>query len=621
MKNRRLAIFLLVIFTISLTFSEKFGTSLKSYGISSNSTNGSNSYLKSINDDFNSDFNSPISSEKLYEKPKFSWKNASVYYLMTDRFYNGDPNNDESYGRKKIDAFGNDVGTFNGGDIKGITIKLKEGYFKKLGINALWISAPYEQIHGFVSGGKNGEFAHYADHGYYPLDYTMMDKNFGTIDEFRQMVDEAHSQGIRIILDVVINHAGYNTIKDMEEFSFGKLNGIDSSWQPKEGENYKSYHEYIDYNDPIAWANWWGKDWIRAGLPGYKAGGKDDLTMNLAGLPDFLTEGKKGVDLAPILKTKWAKEDESFAPWRLKNYKEQREKRNLPPSLYISSWLVEWVREFGIDGFRIDTAKHVDLEVWNKLKIEANEALKTWRHENKGKAGSEFTEDFFMVGEVWGQGPGKTIYHDKGFDALINFAFQGEATDGPAYNLKSMEETFNKYSEIINSDINFMSYISSHDTRLYPRNKLKDGISYLSLLPGAIEVFYGDESKRPYGESLLDISQSTRSKMNWDSLDMELLNHAMKMLSFRNRHIAIGAGENKVLNSSPLIFSRVLGEDKVLIAIGLKEARELDVSHIAREGYLLDYYNNIIYPIIGGKIKLEANNSGIILLELVDNAR
>ena len=239
---------------------------------------------------------------KTSTEDQFNWRNATVYYAMTDRFYNGNPDNDESYGRKKIDAKGLNHGTFQGGDFKGLTDKISEGYFTDLGVNAIWLSAPYEQVHGFVGGG-DGEFAHYAFHGYYALDWTMVDRNFGTKEEFAQLVDTAHAHGIRIILDVVLNHTGYNTLKDMATYEFGSFkNGeIDGNWEPKGEERYDAYHELINYEDETAWQKWWGTDWVRAGLPGYDRGGGDDYTMILAGLPDIMTEKSDSVDLPPIL--------------------------------------------------------------------------------------------------------------------------------------------------------------------------------------------------------------------------------------------------------------------------------------------------------------------------------
>lgn len=79
----------------------------------------------------------------------FDWHNATVYFVLTDRFENGDPSNDQSYGRHK-DGMA-EIGTFHGGDLRGLTNKLD--YLQQLGVNALWISAPFEQIHGWVGGG------------------------------------------------------------------------------------------------------------------------------------------------------------------------------------------------------------------------------------------------------------------------------------------------------------------------------------------------------------------------------------------------------------------------------------------------------------------------------------
>lgn len=87
------------------------------------------------------------------DKPApFSWQNATVYFVLTDRFVNGDPTNDNSYGRHKDGM--QEIGTFHGGDLKGLTSKLD--YLQQLGVNALWISSPLEQIHGWVGGGTKG---------------------------------------------------------------------------------------------------------------------------------------------------------------------------------------------------------------------------------------------------------------------------------------------------------------------------------------------------------------------------------------------------------------------------------------------------------------------------------
>ncbi|MGN1132785.1 MAG: alpha-amylase family glycosyl hydrolase, partial [Ruminococcus sp.] len=129
---------------------------------------------------------------KITSADDFSWDNATVYFLLTDRFKNGNTSNDHSYGRA-TDANGSPLsgwntapGTFHGGDFAGITQEIESGYFDDLGINAIWLSAPYEQIHGYVDSGVG--FAHYSYHGYYVLDYTETDANFGTKEEFQTLV-------------------------------------------------------------------------------------------------------------------------------------------------------------------------------------------------------------------------------------------------------------------------------------------------------------------------------------------------------------------------------------------------------------------------------------------------
>lgn len=555
---------------------------------------------------------------------RFVWRNATVYYAMTDRFYNGDPTNDESYGRRRAEAAGSDLATFNGGDFKGLTQKIEEGYFTGLGINALWISAPYEQIHGFVAGG-NGEFAHYAFHGYYPLDWTMTDRNFGTRAEFEALVDSAHAKGIRVILDVVLNHTGYHTVKDMQDYGFGAFKGIDGTWQPSSGQRFDAYHESIDYTDEDAWARWWGRQWVRSGLPGYRAGGTDDYTQTLAGLPDIITEEKGAVDLPPILRTKWAKEKgANFTAYELTRADVLRRRQELPPAGYIARWLTAWVEEFGIDGFRIDTAKHVEKEVWDDLKQSADKALKDWREDNPDKPGAAFSGDFFMVGEVWGQGIQRTDYFDHGFDALINFSFQGESFEGPAYRPQTMPSIYQRYADTLNKEsTNFLTYISSHDTKLFDRPRLKDALTYQLLLPGALEVFYGDETARPYVSSGQDFSMGTRGFMNWDSIDPDIFQHFSKISSFRARNLAVGAGAHTQISEEPFVFQRDYEKgavrNTVVVAMDQTKDAVLNVSKAFADDTLLrDAYTMTGYRVENGRIRLSPDPSGIVLLEKVE---
>ncbi|MHA6492869.1 alpha-amylase [Pseudomonas borbori] len=499
-----------------------------------------------------------------------NWRNATVYFALTDRFANGDPSNDRSYGRTPDGE--QEIGTFHGGDLKGLTGKLD--YLAKLGISALWISAPYEQIHGWVGGGDQGDFRHYAYHGYYALDYTQLDANMGSEDDLRELIRQAHTRGIRVLFDVVLNHPGYSTLADMQRFQFGAprdgmaqyLPAQWTQWQPESFENLHAYHNLLDYQHP-SWANWWGKDWVRAGIHDYPTPPSvlvDPHQGSLAFLPDFRTESHAPVALPAFLKHKQPTRAVERDGHRVRDY--------------LNEWLTFWVREFGVDGFRADTVKHVEPAAWAELRAAADKARADWARVNPNDPFAG--EPFWMVGEVFGHGPEVSDYQRKGFDALINFAFQQETAAKASDCLRQAEGSYRHYAELLaqNPGHNFMSYASSHDTALFFAEQKNDlarqqGLaSALLLSPGAVQIYYGDESARPLGPSGSDPYQGTRSDMNWADHDAppiaSLLSHWQRLGQFRARHPAVGAGSHRQLSETPYAFVRELGEDKVVIVQG-----------------------------------------------------
>lgn len=500
---------------------------------------------------------------------QFQWGGATVYFAVTDRFANGTTDNDENYGRQQDGK--DEIGTFHGGDFKGLTDKLD--YLEGLGVNALWITPPFEQIHGWVGGGDRGDFQHYGYHGYYALDFTVPDTNFGTREEFRTLVQEAHRRGIRVVMDVVMNHPGYSTLQDMQTFGFGSLyEGFEKhlpehwgDWQPESWENYHAYHAFIDYDHP-RWRQWWGKDWVRAGIADYDTPPNatiDPVRGSLAFLPDFKTESAQPVGLPEFLRNK---ADTRAVPLDSATVRD-----------YLITWLTDWVREFGVDGFRVDTAKHVEPEAWRELKQAAQAALDDYRSRNPGSALP--ARDFWMVAEVFPHSVERTGYFDAGFDAVINFDFQEDAAAG-ARCLSAMEPIYSDYAERLNGSepFNVLSYISSHDTNLFSRIAGDDPVlqkrvaGALLLAPGAVQVFYGDETGRAFGPTGSDPHQGTRSAMNWDAVESgaaaEVLEHWRTLGQFRDRHPAIGAGAHQRISQQPYVFSRQHGDDRVVIAFG-----------------------------------------------------
>ena len=520
--------------------------------------------------------------------PSFSWKNANVYFVITDRFFDGNPSNNNSYGRPQVDATGKNIGTFHGGDIPGLKAKLDANYFTDLGINVIWITAPYEQAHGFVGGGSSGDFAHYAYHGYYALDFSNIDANMGTRQQFKEFVDAAHAKGIRIILDIVMNHSGYPTLKDMQDTGFNPTKNSNFSWTPGSGQNWFGYHDAVlDYTNTTEWGKWWG-DWVRAGLPGYTPPGGGDLTMSLAYLPDFKTEDTTLRPLPTFLQNK------STYGGAFENGYTKTGTRRVRD--WIADWLSQWVREYGIDGFRVDTAKHVEMDSWLALRSKATQALQDWRQAQAAKPetqrapGWDWQDSFWMVAEVWGHGPSQSPYHTVqggAFDSVINFAFQGavgKSGSGPGA-ASSWESTFAEYANAVNSNPNsnwnFLSYISSHDTgAVFRKDKTDDqqkrAGSMLLLAPGGVQVFYGDEYGRANGDGGSDQDQGSRSSMNWTEITSQagntnsILNHWRRVGRFRNRNIAVGAGTHQQISATgaPYAFVRNWqNTNKVAVAI------------------------------------------------------
>lgn len=561
---------------------------------------------------------------------KFSWDNASVYFLLTDRFRNGNTSNDHSY-RRGLDQNGNtinvsdDRGLFHGGDFKGITETIKEGYFNDLGVNALWISAPYEQIHGYIVGGDGSpSFAHYSYHGYYVLDYTNTDANFGTEEEFKELVDTAHEHGLRVIIDIVMNHAGYNSLYDMNEFGFGDVkDGWEDYYFDMSNVNNKDYHSYIDYEtSKEKWGKWWG-DWVRAGLPGYTAGGGSALTQCLAGLPDFKTESTSTVTIPEFLANKWKSEgryDKEVA--ELKNYLSANGYQ-MTVTNCISYWLSTWVRDYGVDGFRCDTAKHVENTSWAVLEKMCTEALRTWKSKNPTKKLDDL--DFWMTGEAWDHTVSYDEYYTVGhFDSMINF----ETTGGGLLAGSTISGIYQRYADTINSkdDFNVLSYISSHDSTLARGDMIYYGSAFL-LLPGGIQIFYGDETNRGLVDSIPfdgngGAGHSLRSDMNWDSMDEAVLAHWQKVGQFRNSHVAVGAGQNtEVSSTAGSAFVRTYSKDGVTdrvagcIAAGSNTAVTIDVSAGWKDGEsVVNYYDNSSAIVTDGKVTFNSGANGTILI-------
>lgn len=530
-----------------------------------------------------------------HQKAPFIWEGANVYFMVTDRFNNGDNYNDYPDFRAEETA---PLRGFIGGDIAGITQKIKEGYFANLGINAIWFTPVFEQSKGLVDEGTGKTYAY---HGYWPRDWTALDYNFGTKGELDELVATAHASGIRVIMDVVLNHIGPTTPQD-------------APW-PTEWVRTEPRCEYTNYENTTSCT----------------------LVENL---PDVRTESDVEVELPEFLVKKWKKENRYKQEVRELDEFFARTKYPRAPKYYIIKWLTDYIKDYGIDAFRVDTVKHLEEDVFTHLKEEALYSLDFWK-ENTPDAVLDDNE-FYMIGEVYGYGIAgvrlydfgdkKVDYFENGFNSLINFQF--------SYNSKDYdyETLFSKYNEIIHSEdmegFTVLNYLSSHDDpNCFDKLRTKpfESANKLLLCPGQSQVYYGDESMRVLEVDSAKGDANLRSFMNWaDIRDNKELNgfmtkdvmlHWQKLGRFRKDHPAVGAGVHKMISDKPYVFSRVFENemliDKVVVGLNLpKGSKSIDVSGVFPDGsFLKDAYSGAILTVKNGKVDFK-NDVEYVLLAL-----
>ncbi|MGV7211482.1 alpha-amylase family glycosyl hydrolase [Oxalobacteraceae bacterium A2-2] len=519
-------------------------------------------------------------------KAPFSWQNATVYFVLTDRFSNGDQSNDLAYGRQADAA---PLRGYLGGDLKGLTQKIREGYFDSLGVTAIWLTPPVEQIH---AGTDEGTGKSYGFHGYWASDFTAVDANLGTEQDMREFVQTAHRHGLRVLLDVVMNHTGP-----------------------------------VTEADPV-----WPAGWVRTEPQCTFKSAETTISCTLVkNLPDIRTDSDQPVELPPALAAKWKKEGRYAREMQELDQFFQRTGYPRAPRYYLMKWHADWVRKYGVDGFRADTVKHVEAGVWKELYTVASAAYEDWKRAHpREKLGDD---QFFMTAEVYNYriadglqhdlGDRKVNYYDNGFASMINFGLVDDARQG-------YETLFSSYSARLNGELrgrSVLNYLDSHDfDRPFDpaRTKPYESATKLLLAPGAAQIYYGDETARR-----LDVAEAVgdarlRSFMNWEDLNKNaaIRAHWARLGLFRKAHIAIGAGVHQQLSAQPYVFKRTYDRDgvrdQVVVALDLPagQGAAIDVGGVFAEGRKVkDYYSGGTAVIKGGKAVFEKAGPVVLIAE------
>lgn len=399
------------------------------------------------------------------------------YFVLADRFANGDTSNDTGgiEGERTDHGFDpTDKGFYHGGDLAGLMDKLD--YIQGLGTTSIWLTPSFKNRP--VQGSGDDVTAGY--HGYWITDFTEIDPHLGTNDEMRALVDAAHARGMKVFFDIITNHTA-----DVIDYAEGSYD-----YRAKEDHPYRDADGNA-FND---------RDYVGGTFPSM------DPETSFPYTPTFRNEEDRTVKVPTWLNdptmyhnrgnSTWAGESNTYGDFFGLDdlFTERKEVVDGMIDIY-STWA-----EFGIDGFRIDTVKHVNMEFWQEFSPRVLEAA---------RAGNT---DFFMFGEVFEGDPAVvSTYTTKGkLQSALDFPFQGRAVDFAGGNATTgMRDLFvadDYYTDHDSNAYQLATFTGNHDMgraammlagKGFSGDDLKHRVGLsnelMFLTRGHPVVYYGDE--------------------------------------------------------------------------------------------------------------------------------
>ena len=419
----------------------------------------------------------PVDADHAPDALRAALTGERFYFVMTDRFANGDPANDTGgiAGDRLAHGFDpTDKGFYHGGDLRGLIENLD--YIQGLGTTALWLTPSF--VNRPVQGPAGQESAAY--HGYWTTDFTRIDPHLGTNEEMRELIDAAHARGMKVFFDIITNHtadviqpsgsATYVT-KDAKPY-------LDASGQPFDDRDFVGADDFPELDAATSFpvtptfarpedATAKTPAWLNDPTMYHNRGdstfqGESDTYGDFSGLDDLFTERPEVID-------------------------------------GMIDIYAEWMR-FGIDGFRIDTVKHVNLGFWQEFGPAMAQAAR--------EAGND---DFFMFGEVYdASSEAMSQYTTAGtLPAALDFGFQANAVQfaegKPPEYLAGFWGADDLYTDADSNAHQLPTFLGNHDMgrvghfldvlssgdELLNRSKLAHDLMYLTR--GQPVVYYGDE--------------------------------------------------------------------------------------------------------------------------------
>ncbi|MFF2277853.1 pullulanase-type alpha-1,6-glucosidase [Agromyces sp. NPDC058126] len=401
----------------------------------------------------------------------------TFYFVMTDRFANGDPSNDEGglTGDRLATGFDPaDKGFYQGGDLAGLREQLD--YIDGLGTTAIWLTPSFKNR--AVQG--EGANASAGYHGYWVTDFTQIDPHLGTNAELEALIADAHDRDIKVYFDIITNHTA--DVIDYEEQQYSYIDQKTSPYLDADGTAFKP----SDFAGAEAGADFPALD-AATSFPYTPTIAADDADLKVpAWLNDPTLYHNRG-------DSTW--EGESVTYGDFVGLDDLMTEHPTVVNGFVDVY-EQWV-DLGIDGFRIDTAKHVNFEFWEQ-----------WASEVLDYAHAAGKDDFFMFGEVYDADPVKLSPYVRKTDmnSVLDFTFQSQAVSfaagNSAKNLQSLFAGDDYYTTPDSSATALPTFLGNHDMGRVgyflqstgaPLERDELAHELLFLTRGQPVVYYGDE--------------------------------------------------------------------------------------------------------------------------------
>ncbi|WP_291845097.1 alpha-amylase family glycosyl hydrolase [Maricaulis sp.] len=534
-----------------------------------------------------------------------------IYFVMPDRLENADPSNDlgDIEGDRLDHGFDPTArGFYHGGDLAGLTAQLD--YIQGLGMTAIWLTPIFQNQ--AVQGGPGQESSAY--HGYWITDFTRPDAHLGTREDFRAFVDAAHDRGMRVYMDIITNHTAdvfaYRECHDPTSPLYINPEGQcpyrrigDYPWTTQGGPDGAAINQGFLGDDP---ANQTAANYARLTDPNwaYTPYLPDSAPTRT---PDWLNDSTLYHNRGESF---WFGESELYGDFSGLDDLNTEHPRVLEGMIEIYK---DWITEFEVDGFRIDTAKHVQPEFWVRFSREILD-----------HAHALGIEHFHIFGEVYEFDAGQLARYttEAGLPAYLDFAFQGTArgfivNNDPGERFQSLFRIDHVLEGGFDTASTLPTFLGNHDMgrlagflrEAHPEMSDDDMLARLRLANalmffsrGTPTIYYGDEqgfvsdggdqlarenmfesAVAEYNDNDLVGTEATTADRNFDP-DHPLYRAIAEMAALRQTHRTLRRGEQIVRHAdhedSVLVMSRVdydRGEEFVIAYNGEAVARDIRV--------------------------------------------